>query len=125
MGLEEEFKFLDQKDFGTEAVECYPELQSCAKVLLILSSYIVQRLKIWTLITIPLLEFCFRINRHLQGSMNHMNSIFMEEKHRRDGVLFVPRMYILFCKIAQCQQLSFFLIGQERTQGIAFSHLRI
>ena len=36
MGLEEEFKFLDQKDFGTEAVECYPELQSCVKVLLIL-----------------------------------------------------------------------------------------
>ena len=36
MGLEEEFKYLDQKDFGTEAVECYPELQSCVKVLLIL-----------------------------------------------------------------------------------------
>ena len=33
MGLEEEFKFLDQKDFGTEAVECYPELNSCVKVL--------------------------------------------------------------------------------------------
>ena len=96
MGLEEEFKFLDQKDFGTEAVECYPELQSCVKVLLILSSYIVQRLKIWTLITIPLLEFCFRINRHLQDSMNHMNSIFMEEKHQRDGVLFVPRMYYFY-----------------------------
>ena len=36
MGLEEEFKFLDQKDFGTEAVECYPEIKSCVKVLLIL-----------------------------------------------------------------------------------------
>ena len=28
-------------------------------------------------------------------------------------------------KSAQYQQLSFVLIGQERTQGIAFSHLRI
>ena len=28
-------------------------------------------------------------------------------------------------KIAHYQQLYFFLIGQERTQGIAFSHLRI
>ena len=37
MGLEEEFKFLDQKDFGTEAVECYPELQSCVKVKFIYS----------------------------------------------------------------------------------------
>ena len=36
MGLEEEFKFLDQKDFGTEAVECYPEIKCCVKVLLIL-----------------------------------------------------------------------------------------
>ena len=36
MGLEEEFKFLDQKDFGTEAVECYPEIKSCVKVVLIL-----------------------------------------------------------------------------------------
>ena len=28
--------------------------------------------------------------------MNHMNLIFMEEKHQRDGVLFVPRMYSFY-----------------------------